>query len=82
MAATLVPKYNFGTEAQILALLNTSPLWIDLAFYYPSDKAYFYQIQNGVMKKIGTEATGDQFIDGGHADEVYQLNDVINSGGA
>jgi hypothetical protein len=82
MGATVNPKFKFGTEVQILALTSASPQWTDLAFYYPSDKAYFYQVQNGVMKKIGTEATGDQFLDGGRADEIYQLNDVINVGGA
>ena len=46
-------KYYYGTEAQILALTNTSPNWVEKAFYYPSDKTYFYQLVNGVMKKYG-----------------------------
>lgn len=44
-------KYFYGTEAQILALTPTSANWIELAFYYPTDKDYFYQALNGVMKK-------------------------------
>jgi hypothetical protein len=46
-------KYIYGTEAQILALDNTHDLWCERAFYYPSDKSYFYQLVNGGMKKYG-----------------------------
>lgn len=51
MASTL--KFKYGTEAQILALPITSSSWVNRAFYYPSDKTYFYQALNGVMKKYG-----------------------------
>lgn len=50
-------KFKYGTEAQILALTTDSPNWVNLGFYYPSDKAYFYQVQNGVMKKIGADVS-------------------------
>jgi len=46
-------KYFYGTEVQILGLTNVSPNWVEKAFYYPSDKTYFYQLVNGVMKKYG-----------------------------
>lgn len=46
-------KYIYGTEAQILALTPESPNWKEKAFYYPSDKTYFYQALNGSMKKYG-----------------------------
>ena len=49
-----------GTEAQILALTSAHPKWIERAFYYPSDKDYFYQILNGRMRpfgKVGSEGT-------------------------
>jgi len=46
-------KYVYGTEAQILSLLPDNPNWIEKAFYYPSDKTYFYQLVNGTMKKYG-----------------------------
>jgi len=46
-------KYFNGTEAKILALTNASPYWVDKAFYYPTDKTYFYQLVDGVMKKYG-----------------------------
>jgi hypothetical protein len=46
-------KFIYGTEAQILALTSESELWIDRAFYYPSDKDYFYQLLNGEMKLYG-----------------------------
>lgn len=45
--------YFFGTEAQILALTSASPNWVEKAFYYPSDKGYFYQLVDGVMKRYG-----------------------------
>jgi hypothetical protein len=46
-------KYIYGTEAQILSLEPEDGNWIEKAFYYPSDKNYFYQALNGVMKKYG-----------------------------
>ena len=49
-----------GTEAQILALTSSHPKWIERAFYYPSDKDYFYQVLGGRMRpfgKIGSEGT-------------------------
>jgi hypothetical protein len=46
-------KYIYGTETQILALTDESPLWFNRAFYYPSDKDYFYQLVDGVMVKYG-----------------------------
>lgn len=48
-----VVKYFFNTEAQILALTHLHPQWEEKAFYYPSDKSYFYQIFDGVLKKYG-----------------------------
>jgi len=47
-------KYIYGTDAQILALTPSSLNWFDRAFYYPSDKDYFYQALDGVMKKYGS----------------------------
>ena len=47
-------RYIYGTEVQILALTVASPNWIDRAFYYPTDKDYFYQASNGIMKKYGS----------------------------
>jgi len=46
-------QYFEGTEAQILALQPTDTQWIDRAFYYPSDKGYFYRITEGVMLIYG-----------------------------
>lgn len=50
-------KFFLSTESEILALLPTSPKWVNLAFYYPEDKDYFYQIVNGVMRPIGKNAS-------------------------
>jgi hypothetical protein len=46
-------KYVFGTEAQIMALIPGNVNWIEKAFYYPSDRNYFYQIVDNEMKKYG-----------------------------
>jgi len=46
-------KYIYGTEAQILALNPTDVNWVEMGFYYPSDKSYFYQAIGGVMKIYG-----------------------------
>jgi len=46
-------KFKWGTEAQILALLPTDAKWVNRAFYYPSDKSYFYQAVDGVTRKYG-----------------------------
>ena len=46
-------KYYTGTEAQILSLSPASPQWAELAFYYPTDKTYFYRIVNNSMQKYG-----------------------------
>lgn len=46
-------KYYFNTESKILSLLPTDVQWQESAFYYPSDKTYFYQAVGGVMKKYG-----------------------------
>jgi hypothetical protein len=46
-------KYLYGTETQILALTPDSANWKEKAFYYPSDKAYFFQALGGVMKRYG-----------------------------
>lgn len=48
-----VPTFVYGTEAQILALTEESPDWIDQAFYYPNDQTYFYQVFNDEMKRYG-----------------------------
>lgn len=50
-------KYVYGTEAQILALIPTDSNWYERGFYYPSDKTYFYQAVEGVMKKYGDTPT-------------------------
>lgn len=52
-------KYLYGTEAEILALEETDKNWFDRAFYYPSDKSYFYQAIDGVMKKYGSTPVED-----------------------
>jgi len=52
-----IPRFIYGTEAQILALTPADDLWKDLAFYYCSDKAYFYQVAEGIMKKYGDANT-------------------------
>ena len=46
-------EFYDGTEAQILALTPTSDKWVDKAFYYPSDKDYFYRALNGTMHAYG-----------------------------
>ena len=51
-------SFKYGTEAQILALTTSSASWVDRAFYYPSDKTYFYQALDGVMKKYGGGGVG------------------------
>lgn len=54
MADTLnIVKFIDGTEAQILALTPSSSNWVEKAFYYPTDKTYFYRALNGVMEKYG-----------------------------
>lgn len=55
-----IPKFKYGTEAQILALLPTDSSWVNRAFYYPGDKDYFFQALDGVMKKFaGGESIGE-----------------------
>lgn len=52
-------KFKYGTDAEILALLPTDTAWENRAFYYPSDKDWFYQALDGVMKKYaGGEGFG------------------------
>ncbi|MBK8807759.1 MAG: hypothetical protein IPO21_14390 [Bacteroidales bacterium] len=46
-------EFREGTEAQILALTPQSSSWIEKAFYYPSDKTYFYRVVNNVMVRYG-----------------------------
>lgn len=46
-------KFYLSTESEILALDTNSSKWVNLAFYYPNDKDYFYQALNGVMRPIG-----------------------------
>jgi len=48
-----IVKYVYGTEVQIMSLTALSPLWFEKGFYYPSDKSYFYQLVEGVMRKYG-----------------------------
>lgn len=45
-------KFKYGTEAEILNLTPSDAVWVNRAFYYPTDKDYFYQALDGVMKKI------------------------------
>jgi hypothetical protein len=71
MAAAV--KYFEGTEAQILALEPTDSQWVDKAFYYPTDKTYFYRILNGEMTLYGG---GDASISG----VGVTLNDKIIGG--
>lgn len=47
------PAFISATDAQILAYNPSSPEWVEYGFYYPTDKAYFYQALDGVMKKYG-----------------------------
>jgi len=47
-----IPKFIYGTEAQIVSLLPTDAKWVNRAFYYPGDADYFYQALDGVMKKF------------------------------
>ena len=57
MAETI--RFKYGTDEEILALTPSSPNWVNRAFYYPSDKSYFYQALDGVMKRYaGGEAFG------------------------
>lgn len=46
-------EYFQGTEVQILALQSGDVQFVELAFYYPNDKDYFFRITNGSMKKYG-----------------------------
>lgn len=46
-------KFFDRTEAEILAFTPASPEWVDKAFYYPSDKDYFYRALNGTMHAYG-----------------------------
>jgi len=55
-------KFYFNTEAKILALTPSDEEWVELAFYYPSDKSYFYQAVAGVMKVYGYTPVGDTGI--------------------
>lgn len=71
MATTL--KFIYGTEAQILALTPESEAWYNLGFYYPSDRAYFYQAVDGEMKKYGYTDPGDQV-------EGVTINDKFMTG--
>ena len=48
-------RFIYGTEAQILAITPEDETWVERAFYYPSDRSYFYQALDGVMKKYGVE---------------------------
>jgi len=48
-----VVKFFDRTEAEILALTTASTEWVDKAFYYPSDKDYFYRALNGTMHAYG-----------------------------
>jgi hypothetical protein len=50
-------KYVYGTEAQILALTRDNPLYFNRAFYYPSDRDYFFQLVDGIMVKYGGGST-------------------------
>jgi len=63
-------RYIYGTDAQILAL-ESSEL-VERAFYYPSDKNYFYQAISGELRKYGD---GDAEIFGGVG--AYLNNKVI-----
>ena len=47
-------KYFYGTDEQILALTSESANWHERAFYYPSNRLYFYQIVDGVMARRAT----------------------------
>lgn len=64
-------KYKWGTEAQILALTVNDASWVNRAFYYPSDKSYFYQAVDGVMRKYG---------DGASAWVGISINDAVIGG--
>ena len=64
-------KYIYGTEVQILALTVADTLFIEKAFYYPSDKDYFYQLVDSAFKKYGS---------GDSAGVGVTLNDKIIGG--
>lgn len=66
-------KFKYGTDAQILALTPDSDAWVNRAFYYPSDKTYFYQALDGVMKKYGAGGLGVSGIG-------ITLNDLVIGG--
>jgi len=74
--------FKYGTEAQILALTPASSSWVERAFYYPSDKTYFYQALNGVMKKyasgegssVGIKLNGRSI---GGVKSLIELNDTL-----
>lgn len=80
----LVRFYN-NTEAKILALMPNDPQWVDFAFYYPSDKSYFYRIVNGVIVQYGA---GDVSIVGagitlnekviGGVKRLIEIDDILN----
>ena len=52
-------EFTFGTDEQIQALTPSDPLWIELGFYYPADKTWFYQIVGGVLRKYGGGETSE-----------------------
>ena len=55
-------EYFFNTEAAILALTPTDEEWVNMAFYYPNDKEYYYRIIDGIMQRstagIGVKVNG------------------------
>ena len=68
------PRFFTATEAVILALTTASPFWFEYAFYYPTDKSYFYQALGGVLKKYGDGEADDFFAYG------IKLNDKAITG--
>ena len=76
-------KYLYGTEEQILALTPEDSTWYDKAFYYPTDKNYFYQAFNGGMKKYceaetvsGVGITLNDQVIGGVKNKI-ELTDIL-----
>lgn len=78
-------KFRYGTEAEILTLTPASENWFNRAFYYPSDKSYFYQAVDGVMKKYGDGEDNEFFGYGillndkviGGVKSLIETNDVL-----
>lgn len=84
--ATLV-QYFIGTEAQILALTPVDENWVERAFYYPTDKTYFYMALGGEMKKYGYYEPSEINVSGvgimlndkviGGVKSLIEINDIL-----